>query len=403
MRYFRLGIIIAFIIFFLLIEDTSANFLNKLNLPSQVFSAYDDSKCFQFSWLVSPTLPKLDYSNSAIALELSPNANNSRGEEEFSKLVKDSGELLAFKPGKVGHSGITSEAINSIDIQVTGESKPLTFSSQALYEIIKANKEMDVKFDFFPSAEFYVPCVHVDNEQFHDASTRLIDLKERIITLITISPTNGERARYFLGAALHTLQDFYAHTNWVELGFTDIDTRLGREVIPNPAKDMQTSEKLSKAESLKIYKNYVEDKGAIGYAFELRRRYPPLTYNYEKQYDKDKKFRKIVQEVALAVSDKPGKLLPDFVGTKDKKRLTSGYFIGLSQIETCTTPPGKTRHGVGFFGCPDGLHKDSPKRPGYEEARQLAVLASEDYINQILSNPRVSQNIEAIKALMGIK
>ena len=404
MRYFRLAIIIIFVVFFFVIEETSGNIFKQLNIPHQVFPSYDDSKCFQFSWLVSPTLPKLEQiSNSAIALELSHNTKKNNGKYLFSRKYKDSDSLLAFSPSKLGHSGITSEAVKSINIKVIGESKALKFSRQALYEISKANKEMDVKFDFFPSPEFYVPCVHFDNEQFHDASTRLIDLKERIISLITISPINGEKARYFLGAALHTLQDFYAHTNWIELGFTDIDTRLGAKVIPNPRQDMQTSEKLSKTESLKIYKNYVEDEGAIGYAFYLKKVYPPQTYNYKKQYDNDKKFHKIVQEIALAFSDKPGKLLPDFIGTKNINYLTSGYFIGLGTVEPCTAPPGKTRHGVGFFGCPDGLNKDTPKRPGYKEARKLAVLASQDYINQILKNTRVSQNIEAIKTLMDIE
>lgn len=40
----------------------------------------------------------------------------------------------------------------------------------------------------------------------------------------------AKRARFFLGQAMHTLQDFYAHSNWVELGHTDINEALGSTV-----------------------------------------------------------------------------------------------------------------------------------------------------------------------------
>jgi hypothetical protein len=35
------------------------------------------------------------------------------------------------------------------------------------------------------------------------------------------------QARQLLGQLLHTLQDFYSHSNWIELGKTEINERLG--------------------------------------------------------------------------------------------------------------------------------------------------------------------------------
>jgi hypothetical protein len=379
------------------IEIKTDEFSEKPTWRNQLFRDYDDRQCFKFSWLVNSSFSNIRLVSRNIEAFQVLDKNKAIDKIKNSNQVeRKPNSFLAFNPNKKGHSGITTEALESIEQEVTGAPEPLQFSQQAIHEIVKANKEMDVEHDFFPSPGFYVPCIHFDNEQFHDASTRLIDLKTRIISLLTTYPRDGKQARYFLGAALHTIQDFYAHTNWVELGFTDIDIRLGREIIVNPPKDMYTSLKITKEESIEIYKKYRKNRPKS----KLNRLRKP---DYEKQYENDDNFRKLVNTIAAAKSDKPGVLLPDFVGTKDKKRLTSGYFMGIGSIESCTVPFCKTRHGVGFFGCPEGLNKDEPKRPGYIEARRLAVLASQDYINQILDTPQVSQHVQAIKVFMGIK
>jgi hypothetical protein len=46
------------------------------------------------------------------------------------------------------------------------------------------------------------------------------------------------------------------------------------------------------------------------------------------------------------------------------------------------------------------LNKDDPSRPGFDQARALAVTASEDFLAQILDDPSVAGNARAIKALM---
>lgn len=159
---------------------------------------------------------------------------------------------------------------------------------------------------------------------------------------------------------MHTIQDFYAHTNWVELGYPGIDKRLGREVIPNPDPNTPTSPVIEKVVS--------------------RKGYP---------------------DIKVPTTDS-GTLLPDFKNNPNdaEHHLTSGYFISLTS--PCKAPFGKTRHGGFAVICPDGLSKDEPGRPGYEQAYNLAVKASEDYINQILQDPAISGNIAANKALMGI-
>ncbi|MBE8988348.1 hypothetical protein [Nostoc sp. LEGE 12450] len=237
---------------------------------------------------------------------------------------------LAFKPNEGGHLGITSTAVNSTQRVVNDET--LKFSERALKQIRDANKDTD---SLSGQAD---ASLHVDDEAFTATTNRLVGLKQSIIAKITSSSPDGASARKDLGGALHTLQDFYAHTNWVELGNTVIDTRLGRSTFSGL----------------------------------------PIT-------------------TATSPANNPGTLLPGL------RELTSGWF----KIPLCIPPTGKTRHGISIpFSpdpCPSGLNKDEPDRPGYAAARNLAIEASKDFLNQILDDSRVAGNAKAIKALMDIK
>ncbi len=201
---------------------------------------------------------------------------------------------------------------------------------------------------------------------------------------------------------MHTLQDFYAHTNWVELGFDDIDTRLGRKVIPSPPIGRPTSEVVGSAEVAAVEAFLIG--GNVSSDPKLRTLSKLANFaaiiSHNSPYD-----------IASYLSPKPGKLKKQFIGTKDKEYLTSGYFMGIGPIDSCKVPLGKTRHGLDFhnklsdvFLCPNGLNKDEPERPKYDKASQLAMKASIDYIDQIIKeSPTIRDNPEAIKALMGIE
>jgi hypothetical protein len=131
------------------------------------------------------------------------------------------------------HRGITKDTLANITADVAGQ--PKTFSKRALEQIADANEEVD---DTLSAALFH-PERHFTNESFVASSTRLRDIKTQIITKLTAEPPNGDEARKLLGQALHTLQDFYAHSNWVELGNSGINTALGRSVMSNPATTFQ--------------------------------------------------------------------------------------------------------------------------------------------------------------------
>ena len=133
-------------------------------------------------------------------------------------------EALAFKPNDSGHLGQTSSALKATTRTINGET--LQFSEKAIEQVRQANEDTDC----FPSCQKFAS-YHFDDEDFSGATARIKQLKASIIQKITAATPNGASARKDLGGALHTLQDFYAHSTWVELGNTGIDTRLGNSTF----------------------------------------------------------------------------------------------------------------------------------------------------------------------------
>ncbi|KAM4835035.1 von Willebrand factor A domain-containing protein 7 [Thomomys bottae] len=81
----------------------------------------------------------------------------------------------------------------------------------ALQEVSRANAAQD----FLPTFK-NDPDWHFDAERLDQGRTRLTEaLQETVVAARALDYT---LARKRLGAALHALQDFYSHTNWVELG-----------------------------------------------------------------------------------------------------------------------------------------------------------------------------------------
>ncbi len=138
----------------------------------------------------------------------------------------------AFKPNDAGHLGITSEALRATTRTV--QSKTYKFSERAIRQIRKANEDTDC-LSCQGNASF-----HFDDEAFAAGTARLVNLRADVIAKITADPPQGDEARRSLGGALHTLQDFYAHTNWVELGTGGIDARLGRSTYAGPGAGVAT-------------------------------------------------------------------------------------------------------------------------------------------------------------------
>jgi hypothetical protein len=196
---------------------------------------------------------------------------------------------------------------------------------------------------------------HFDGEDFSGGSKRLIDLKAKLIDEVKIQlnkepdQRSTQKSYEYLGGALHTVQDFYAHSNWVELenrnnkGNPTINRELGRGPISNVA-DPET---------------------------------PTCPTN------------------------------SSTLGGEGLEKVTSGYYNGST---SCSLPvgikQGKCIHGPILFNssCP-GINKDKPGRSGYDTASELAFKATQDYLDQILKDKDspLAGNVDAAKFLMRIR
>jgi FG-GAP-like repeat len=255
----------------------------------------------------------------------------------FAILLLTTITIVAFDIGDFPvHQQITRKALEQISAMVEGKNRG--FSKRAVEQIIGDNTTVD-----HVSPAYFFPERHFTSEQFTASSSRLITIRERINQLVTLDRPRSNPARTELGIALHGLQDFYSHSNYVQLSLSrgnfDFDRRLGHRVIPNPS-----------------YLNF-----------------RPCDQN------------------------------PNFLGPNDGGDLTSAYYSG-SPANGCALIPtalaGKCWHGnyrtntdpyaVGATinpGC-SGINIDKPHNDFravlHEPAVKYATNASEDYINQVV-------------------
>jgi len=138
----------------------------------------------------------------------------------------------AFKPtANYGHRGITERALRELRYQKTGSGRTWKFAPRGIHTVVSANVEVD------HSSKFFVDVNHCDNEMLSACSQRIIDGKQKVLRSLRESPPNGSAARKHLGSALHTLQDYYAHSTWVNDPGPNqkvINDELGRRRVSQP-------------------------------------------------------------------------------------------------------------------------------------------------------------------------
>ena len=133
---------------------------------------------------------------------------------------------LGFKQGTAkserNHQGITKVGIDNTTALLQNFTK-LKFSVDAIEAIEDQNALTDgagINGHFFDSE------YHFDAELFTKSSSLIVEFRRDIID--HVRGGRDEAARKLLGTTLHTIQDFYAHSNWVE-------KRLADENYPHPA------------------------------------------------------------------------------------------------------------------------------------------------------------------------
>ena len=219
------------------------------------------------------------------------------------------------------------------------------------------------------------PWRHFDDENILEGAQWVLQLEQEFKTNALAG--NYAEARKDLGYALHTLQDFYAHSNWVDLGNRSIFSDLLTLVT------VDTS----------------------GNATETSSYGPPYSASHPGISSPG------VKNVAVCQSDF-ATLLPQAAsgtwtpaGAKSPAQtriLTTGYFLSLG-----TTMPaaGKCNHGV--FVCTmgvsatskPGIAKDMTKHPLYPIAHDLALAHSQALIQQWIQD--ISSSSAALAGVYG--
>lgn len=132
------------------------------------------------------------------------------------------------------HRAITQERLRPLRATLSNGSS-VGFSQRALEEVAQANEDTDD----LSSAALFHPERHFTNERFAASLTELTTNRNTVINSVKTDPRDGNAARRALGRALHGLQDFYSHSNWVEQGKAAPGGPGGAPTLPNPPATLQ--------------------------------------------------------------------------------------------------------------------------------------------------------------------
>lgn len=126
------------------------------------------------------------------------------------------------------HRAITHISATRVTATIGGATR--TFSERAVQQLEDANEDVDD----LGTAAYRRPDLHFTDEGLSASSNLIIQNKKAIIANLTSTLPDGDAARKLLGETLHTIQDFYSHSNWVERRTGGINTSLGRSVMADP-------------------------------------------------------------------------------------------------------------------------------------------------------------------------
>ncbi|PMD34247.1 hypothetical protein L207DRAFT_534597 [Hyaloscypha variabilis F] len=318
---------------------------------------------------------------------------------------------FGFMPNKIGgiwtpgntktHAKQTEDEINNFIGVHWGIMSDDDFSStmkKARKAIIDANAYVD------DGPEKNIGKCHFDDELFADGQQHLMELRAEMIGLLQQEDLDADTAREDLGRQLHTLQDFYAHSNWVESGHDVPSTIIGWPgQVAYPTTDSVTCDAFCQNPVTTDYLSHLSclDNCKVGdqYAWQLTLQ----TICVE------------LQPFACALPDCSSNLVSDFNG------ITSGYYE--TDDPSSERPDGKCTHGGlndrGAEGT-EGINKDSewalyaphgliPSPSGgnaHQVAAALSQGATQDYLQQLvvdytsLGMPALSES--ELKNLFGI-
>lgn len=281
------------------------------------------------------------------------------------------------------------------------------FTDIAIIEIVLANKATDLEDCNEPKSELVVakPCTdlgetiegvlrvlkgieeeHFDGEKIQGGSDRVFDARIRMRDQIRSAQFVG--ARRTLGRALHAIQDFYAHTNWINVAPTDVrwsgfERRIGqRRGAFGAGTGSPRLARLNEPQCLEGEALITELPQDIK---------DQLVDRYVKAANEGRNTGLIsAQTIRDVIAETP---------------LTSGYYYdprsddlskgGVLKDRLEIIDTGKCRHGWSLLDAVShaGINKDEPGRMGYVEARAAALRHSTRFVLDVLEEPSLKQGL----------
>ena len=113
--------------------------------------------------------------------------------------------------------------IKSLSKAIEGHLNRLKIDQRRWTSSIESISENNVKQDL---VEIFNPATHFDNEAFNDGATLVSRRFDAAVSSAQIDDYHQARASF--GALLHTVQDFYSHSNWIELGHRVPNNGMGK-------------------------------------------------------------------------------------------------------------------------------------------------------------------------------
>jgi hypothetical protein len=329
-----------------------------------------------------------------------------------------------FGGGAVSHKKMTRDAYETLAKEFWPDVKVLTGSMiSARDQWATANAGVD--------SDQYHSANHCDAENFSECHALLLTNKKGVIEALKATHKRVSDARSFLGQALHTLQDFYSHSNWIEMNDGD-GTKLNQNIGVEGIVMQNTDEKET---TCGVCSAHIPDGTEA--ACIARCEFEPSVADLTDLVKKGSLFLPVGLNVLGVVS---AEIVHDLLEaycieacechdcSADVKRniLTSGYYGGEDRkAPDDNSPVKKCVHGGhgdsygrtldGHYGghawvvdslqpAYDGINKDSldcgwsPHHQFHEAAVKAATLASEKFIREIAKNLTMLE----LKLLFGV-
>ena len=333
---------------------------------------------------------------------------------------------VLFGEKTITHSHMTCQAIlqTVADIFIANPNPNYHRSSQNVQRLLRSNIELDVSklinaYYFYETDvsrkqrkkklcnsigvvtkynakvdkdELKKAAAHFDSEQFEAAQNRLITFRSCVVTLSTKNNPDYDDAREHAGRLLHTLQDFYSHTNWIENWVDEVGTIRPYSVLGEPNKMIENIADLT---------NPCSDCPKVGF---FSRTFYKVRLNELNIFS----FGQIIESTSVYECNNN---LDSSL--KAQKLLTSGYSNGGKDMDNkvIIKPNGKCSHGGIIDGTSDqpakgGINKDSVHRelaPHHKYHGTAAAVARRHTHKFLLSIRNDMQNDRLFSEFLGLK